>query len=199
MKDQLSGLIVGGLMCSMSGLAVAGLTPNGYPTDAPQKGAAETVVSAVEVPTNGQWLRFSFDGPGSFGTDNGDGPPPWTFEFGDEGGTLYVTDCFLNGDRFEIFDNNVSIGTTDVPANDTDSVSNADACYADPNYSQGAFELGPGAHSITIQAITSPHGSGGAFFRVQGPPAPVPTVGALGLGLLAGLLGVAAYRARRSS
>lgn len=79
-----------------------------------------------------------------------------------------MTDAFLKGDRFEIFDGGVSIGMTSaVPTNTADCGSDPAVCVSDPTVSHGAFNLGPGSHSITIKAQNSPFGAGAAYFRID--------------------------------
>ena len=52
---------------------------------------------------------------GSFGTPADFAPaPPWTF-LAPFGALLQVTDAFLAGDRFQVFDFGVSIGLTSAP------------------------------------------------------------------------------------
>jgi hypothetical protein len=136
----------------------------------------------VAVPISTVWNEFLFGGPGSFATGcigagcvpgaNSVfvGAPPWTFTAPAGGVVLQVTDAFLIGDEFRIYDFGVSIGTTDGAANTGDCGANPDPCFATAAVSQGSFNLGPGNHSITIQAIDSPFGGGAAYFRVI--PAP---------------------------
>ena len=42
--------------------------------------------------------------------------PPWTFLASAAGATLTVTDAFLSGDQFELFDFGASIGLTSPPS-----------------------------------------------------------------------------------
>jgi|GEM_PF-2958061 len=92
------------------------------------------------------------------------GDPPWTFT---GAGVLIVQDVFLRGDRFEIFDNDVSLGLTNDPVIDDNL---APGCGSDPavcffvaGSSHGIFELGDFAHSITIRVAQAP-----AFFGTPG-------------------------------
>lgn len=108
--------------------------------------------------------------PSSGGNSEFATAPPWTFN---GGSILTVTDAFDAGDQFEVFDNNVSIGMTSVPSGSTGCGSDPVPCFANPNISSGTFNLGGGAHSITMQLLTG--FSGAAYFRVD--PAPVTSVG----------------------
>lgn len=125
---------------------------------------------ATPVTVGGGWQCLAFGTTGSFATgasvcDEPDpGAPPWTFA---GGAVLKVVDCCLHGDEFEVFDNGVSIGTTSPAAPDGTCGTAPDPCWADPLASKGTFVLGRGRHSITIQVIDSPFGSGNAWFRVD--------------------------------
>src|SRR4029450_3325542 len=70
---------------------------------------------ATPVPVGGLWQEFHFLGTGSFadacgpcvpssaGNSAFPPDPPWTFNIGGPG-TLTVTDAFVRGDVFEVFD-----------------------------------------------------------------------------------------------
>src|SRR6185503_13661924 len=79
----------------------------------------------------GTWLEFGFGTAGTpaTGCDPADpsggfcisssgtpttflGAPPWTFQAPVQGAVLLVTDAFLAGDRFQVFDFGLSIGLT---------------------------------------------------------------------------------------
>lgn len=102
---------------------------------------------------------------------------PWTFECPAGGCWLKVTDAFLNGDEFEIFDNLSSIGnTTAVDENPIfcGTLDNLvwifvdpDVCFSDPEASSGMFNLGQGSHSITIQPTKTVIEAGAAFFKIE--------------------------------
>jgi len=152
----------------------------GVGTSANENGAVSSseFVSATDaVAPDGTWFRFQFSGIGSFGTSGPGGAtysgapnPPWTFDCPDSELIcwLKVTDGFLLGDEFEIFDFGSSVGTTSAVVTDegTDCLDDPDACLAG-GWSSAMIDLGPGAHSITIQSTDSPFGGGGAFFKVE--------------------------------
>jgi hypothetical protein len=160
--------------------------PNGT-TDRPQASSTARMAPAGPIAVGGPWNEFSFMGAGSFAkgcapadpggagcapSSSGDshfaGAPPWTFTAPSDGLTLTVTDAFLKGDSFEVLDMGVPIGTTSaVPTSSTSCGSDPVSCLADPTVSHGVFNLGPGAHSITIRTVTSPFGAGAAYFRVD--------------------------------
>ncbi|HTU58892.1 MAG TPA: hypothetical protein VMF89_10675 [Polyangiales bacterium] len=65
---------------------------------------------------------------------------------------LTVTDAGFAGDRFEIFDNGLSLGLTSaVPADGAGLDVGLDfaAALANPSFSSGFFYLGAGSHTIT--------------------------------------------------
>lgn len=91
--------------------------------------------------------------------------PAWVFTAPPGGVKLTVTDAFLIGDIFEVYDFGNLIGTTST-------VSAGGACGSDPDAclgvaSSGAFTLSPGPHSITIKSIKNPFVAGAAYFRLD--------------------------------
>lgn len=152
-------------------------------------GQAVVTASPSEVEVGGPWLEFSFGAAGSFadgcapadpaglscvpssaGNSVFGGPPPFTFTLPDGGGVLTVTDAFLNGDEFEVFDFGVSVGrtsTVEIDGSCAPDETNPDDCSEDPASSSAAFALGAGDHEITVQAIASPFGSGVGFLRAD--------------------------------
>jgi len=93
------------------------------------------------------------------------GDSPWTYTSGAYGSTLIVTDAFLIGDQFAVFDTGILAGFT-FP------VAVGGACGDDPLgcvgiASSGAFVLAPSTlHSIDILPVGSPFGGGAAYFEV---------------------------------
>ena len=138
------------------------------------------------IPVGGPWIEFGFGVTGSFAVGCqpadpaglGCGPsssgnsifgeaPPWTFTAPDGGATLIVTDAYLLGDVFEIFDFGVSIGAIARPTGNDSCNDDPDPCVANPLVGHGFFLLDPGPHQITIQLLDSPFGGGAAYFRVE--------------------------------
>jgi hypothetical protein len=137
---------------------------------------------SYEPPTGKPWGEFAFGGTGSFAeaciscTESSGlnsfqlGSPPWTFS---GSGLLIVQDAFFRGDRFEVFDNNVSLGLTTDPGLIDDPVdgpgcgSDPVVCFSDPNSSRGIFVLDDIDHSFTIRAVASPFGGGAAYFCIN--------------------------------
>ena len=114
-------------------------------------------------------------GPGCVASSAGNSQfgdaPPWTFTAAGPV-TLTVVDCFLIGDRFEIFDGGTSMGFTSVPGAGPSAGSDPANCFFNPAISAGTFPLGPGSHSITIGLTASPFTAGAAYFRVDSDAAP---------------------------
>jgi len=113
----------------------------------------------------GVWTPFQFGPKGSFNEEG-------AFRFRSGAPVrLRVVDAFCRGDRFRVFDHGVRVFvTTRVPADTEQScgesaVGNPHVAWNDPSYSRGSLLLGPGSHSIRIQAIRSPFGSGTGFLK----------------------------------
>jgi hypothetical protein len=120
---------------------------------------------ADSITVGGGWQTFSWtSAPGSF---NAEGTLSFTTS---QTAKLTVTDAFLDGDRFQVFDGAKSLGLTSVPADDGTQVSgDPDAARANPKFSSAVFALTAGSHAITIKTvgIAAGHPSGTAFLRVD--------------------------------
>jgi hypothetical protein len=102
---------------------------------------------------------------------------------------LDVVDAGFAGDRFEVFDNGVSLGWTSASASSYPASIGLDfdAAFAAATYSRGSFELGPGSHSITGMLVASAlDDTGSAIDATVGAlrlaPVPEPSTTALMLG-----------------
>ncbi len=114
--------------------------------------------------------------------------PAWTFSAPASGATFTVVDAFTNGDQFEIFDFGASIGLTSLPVGNSDCGDDPVPCLADLAMSSGVFNLGAGAHSITIIPSASPSDSGSGYFLLSDAVINVPEPGTLLLVLLSMVL-----------
>ena len=124
------------------------------------------------VPIDGGWQEFSWFSPGSFDVEGA-----YTFT-SSAATTLKVTDAFIDGDQFAVFDNGNLVGTTSTPANDGTQIGfDPDGAFNSPLYSHGSFGLAPGAHSITVEtiAVADCCPEGAAFLRVDTSQLPFPT------------------------
>jgi hypothetical protein len=135
-------------------------------------------VRADRIEVGAGWAVFFWDqGTGAFNSEG-----PLTFRSASPV-VVKVTDAFLVGDRFEVYDNNVLLGATSRPVADgTNILGDADAAFANPKFSRGAFRLGAGSHSLTVKLIEAAPGfsAGAGFLRVDSVPEP----GALALAAL---------------
>ena len=147
------------------------------PEDAPA--IQEVLTTNIEI--GGPWYQFGFDEvgkeaigctfvnctPSSAGNSVFASSPPWEFEVGAAGASLKVTDAFLLGDQFKIFNFDTLLGITSTPSQGGSCGDNPDICFANPGVSKGTFNLVSGQYSLRIVPTVSPFGSGSAFFRVD--------------------------------
>src|SRR2546423_8396552 len=109
--------------------------------------------------------------------------PPWTFTAPAFGAILTVTDAFLAGDRFQVFDFGASIGLTSAPSGSADCGDDPVPCLSTAGISHGTFTLASGSHSIRITPTLS-GGGGSGYLEVQAVPEPAAWVLlATGLGM----------------
>jgi hypothetical protein len=97
---------------------------------------------------------------------------PWTFVAPAAGAVLTVTDAFLAGERFQLFDFGSSLGLTSAPAGSADCGDDPVPCLTTAGISHGAFSLAPGSHSLTLTPTLSPEGGGAGYLRVDAVPEP---------------------------
>jgi hypothetical protein len=151
---------------------------------------------AEEIVPDGGWRSFGwFNAPNTFNIEG-----PFTFT---EAKTvqLKVTDAFINGDRFAVYDSGTLVGTTSKPGTSGKAnTSDPDVAFQDPAYSSGTFWLTAGQHSITIKTTEVADGwtHGVGFLRVDNVHnTPEPTSFLLAALGLAALVGWCALRRRR--
>lgn len=90
-----------------------------------------------------------------------------TYTFTGEG-CLSITDDFVPGDQFNVYDNGNLIGTTPAVPSGPDVEVGPDAAYLDPTYSSGSFEIeGTGFHEISIELIGASLTGGRGYIRVD--------------------------------
>ena len=123
--------------------------------------------------------------------------PPWTFDAGGGGALLTVTDAFLAGNRFEVFDFGLSLGLTSAPIGVGDCGDDPVPCLADPNISKREFHLAPGLHSIMVALLADDLGSG--YLKVSKIVPEPPSFALLGMGLIAAGMSVSRRRTSRRS
>lgn len=142
------------------------------------------------------WYTFIFTGVGnSFVSGAGATPvtnppagsslataddPAWTITLTNSA-TLTFLDLFLSTDRFEIFNNLVSLGQTSAPATGGSCGTDISCALADSSYSRGVFNLGPGSYSFTGTQVAGTGGAGVFMVASAQTPAPVPTPSSLAL------------------
>jgi hypothetical protein len=131
---------------------------------------AGSAAATTNLVVNSGWQLFTFGGVGSHASGD-----PYKFVAAAPA-TLEVTDGYDHGDQFAVYDNGVLLGNTSSVATTPGNCSNPDVCFADPAYSHATFNLPIGLHSITIVAIASPWGGGGAWLRVDAPVACTTTI-----------------------
>lgn len=84
-------------------------------------------------------------------------------------GILTITDAFLTGDVFEVFNFGTSLGFTSTPdiTQKVSHVSNYDTAVLDSRWSTGIWDLDAGSYEISGIATLSPFDRGGAVLRVD--------------------------------
>jgi hypothetical protein len=126
---------------------------------------ASGTARAGTIIVGGGWQAFTWDNaPGTF---NSEGPLTYTSA---NPTRLTVTDAFLDGDRFQVFDNGTLLGLTSAPTADGNSVDgNPDAAVTNPKFSSGKFLLAAGSHAVTLKitAIAPGYPSGSGYLRVD--------------------------------
>src|SRR5215469_5387656 len=157
MRLVLDNVMSGGMAVNSSKLLLSALV-------------AALPLAAGAITVDGSYHEFLFNNVGTFAMGCAGGcvgtinpaaeetsTPPWTFS---GPARVFVLDLFQIGDEFTLFDNNAVVGNTSTVANTGASpCDNNIACAAgNPLYSQGAFFLGGGSHSLTIEVLQNATG-----------------------------------------
>ncbi|MEO8096202.1 MAG: PEP-CTERM sorting domain-containing protein [Acidobacteriota bacterium] len=155
---------------------------------------------ATAITVDGSYHEFGFSSVGPVVTCGGSctgttspvaeqtSSPPWTFS---GPATIFVVDLFLSTDRFEVFDNAISLGLTSVAVAGGACGGDIACSIADARYSRGSFGVGAGAHSLTINFLSGQ--SGAAVFSASNS---VPEPGSL-LSMGAGLAMLGVWSRRK--
>jgi len=159
--------------------------------------ATPATVQAGPITIDSGWYGFCFDtpGPATPGCANDAGQTSGNaFTFNALAPVLLkVTDAFLYGDIFDVYDGLTFLFTTSPSAIGGGVTTDPDLAFADPLYSSGSILLAAGAHAINIFNTSGPVSGGGAYMEVEtAVPEPV-TLALVG----GGLLGLA-FRRRRA-
>lgn len=149
--------------------------------------------SAQPMPLDGTWVKIT-------GIDNT--PVPYIFPGGpwilslSESFRLTVTDWQYAGDMFEVYDNDVLLGSTSsIPVSGA-WAAEPDLALGNLRFSQNAWVLAPGAHSITIKAtqLAPTFTNSSVAFKAERIPDGGATILLLGMALG----GISGFRANRS-
>ena len=152
-----------------------------------------TFSSAATVLSPAVWDEFYFYGAGTVVEET------WEFDL-PAGYSLYVTDAFLSGDQFAVYNDGVPLGLTSYVPTGIGGYKDPQVAYDSGLFSRGEFPLSAGYYgNIHLLVELSPHGSGGAFIKIDHSSlSPVPEPATMVL-LGAGLLGLTAVRREKSS
>ena len=154
---------------------------------------------AVALPLDGVWLELAEDKDtsGKYGFLD-----EWTWT-STEHVELCLTDLYVPGDVFELYDNGTLLGVT-APFNPLFSGAFAmtpDEAIIDEAFSHACWLLEPGYHAISIRTVSRPalFASDGSYAGLQAKTKPVPegTPGVVLMGMA--LAGMARLRQRRST
>ncbi|MEO8083284.1 MAG: proprotein convertase P-domain-containing protein [Ardenticatenales bacterium] len=108
-------------------------------------------------------IAFGFNGPGSTVPGSIDFSHPTNV-------TVRITDGFCTGDSFRLYDAGRVVLETPRVANDAPNCTvfedDPSQAFDSPLFSHGEVVLPAGSHSLTIQAIDSPYGTGAGFLEV---------------------------------
>jgi hypothetical protein len=143
--------------------------------------ALPALASSIDGYIDGPWMKFLFPqgaGQDATGICNNCSPDPtaptvdlespaWDFSLTGMA-EFRITDAFLRGDSFAVYDGGVLKLTTPSVDEGVSCGSDPANCFGLADVSWGIFTLGSGSHSLTIKTAVSPYtGGGAAFFRID--------------------------------
>lgn len=149
--------------------------------------------AAQPMPLDGTWVKIT-------GIDNT--PVPYIFPGGpwilslSESFRLTVTDWQYAGDVFEVYDNDILLGSTSsIPVSGA-YAAEPDLALGNSRFSQNAWVLAPGAHSITIKVtqLAPTFTNSSVAFKAERIPDGGATILLLGMALG----GISGFRANRT-
>jgi hypothetical protein len=140
------------------------------------------------------WTLFTWQNQGDLVSSYSDNSTDF---FANGPTTINITDGWMAGDWFTVYDNGVLLGTTSqVAQSDATCGDSPTACFADKTYSHGSWKVGAGQNDITLYATTAPYGGGGGWIESFSTVPEPGTITFLGSGLLC-LAGVLRRRKAR--
>lgn len=144
------------------------------------------------------WTLFYFQNAGDLVSSNPDSATTESTNFFANGPTtINVTDGWLAGDEFTVYDNGVLLGTTSGVNPGPGTCDDPATCFVDPIYSHGSWKVGAGQNDITLYATVVPvEVASGAWIESFSTVPEPSTITFLGSGLLC-LAGVLRRRRAR--
>ncbi|MES2821985.1 MAG: VPLPA-CTERM sorting domain-containing protein [Pseudomonadota bacterium] len=170
---------------------------------------AQVHASTVALDANGQWNEFNVDdfSSASQGVEWIDVTDSNTSEFGSAltyqftiangfTGLLSVVDASFAGDRFEIFNNNQSLGLTSDTANNSAYSNNFASNLTNVNFSSAFFTLGEGTYNISgaLFSTLQPFNATNGAIKLEVTAVPLPST----FGLMLTSVGLLAFMRRRA-
>ncbi|WP_341675903.1 FxDxF family PEP-CTERM protein [Niveibacterium sp. SC-1] len=160
--------------------------------------ALPAAASTIDLSADGAWHNFYFDeavGSGFLDDFAFNDPQALSFNLSlSAPAWLRVADIGLAGDRFSLFANGASLGSTSVPTgSDADFTLDFEQATGSELWSHGSWLLAAGDYTITGSVLAAPFGPGSGGLSVSAVPEP----GSAAL-LLVGCGLLAAIRRRRS-
>lgn len=169
---------------------------------------AQTQASTITLNANGQWNEFNVDDFSSasqgvewidlINSNTSDFGSALTYQFTIASGftgMLSVVDASHAGDRFEIFNNNQSLGLTSETANSSAYSNDFASNLTNVNFSSAFFTLGEGNYNISgaLFSTLQPFNATNGALKLEVTAVPLPST----LGLMLTSVGLLAFMRRR--